>query len=99
MSHLPTRDALDFTAAVTLGAVLGWTAVTLLRSDEAVPAPSRRRSRLLTSGGRAESQGLLPQRLKEEAVRLAKETGSELANVAVRRLREAVLGGRTARGR
>jgi hypothetical protein len=85
VSAPPSRDAVEFATAVTLGAVLGWVAVSVLR-DDPPPSPGRR----LRLSRRAEP-GVLDD-VKREARDLFVESGEELARMAVGKIRRALIG-------
>lgn len=92
MSRAPSRDAVEFATAVALGAVLGWAAVTALKESSTPPGRHRLES---DAGGSPVS---LP-RLKQEARRLAVQSGEELAKLAIGKIRKAMIGPGTGRGR
>ena len=100
MKPIPSRDAVDFLAALALGAAIGWSLTTVLRSQEPPPPPTRR----LRSGRRrtrktAPGRSSLIRELKDEASRLARSAGEELAQTALTRLGGAFLGSRNSGGR
>lgn len=78
MSRVPTQDTLEFAAALTLGALLGWTAVNVFRSEAALPG------RGSGEANRGSERGAsILRALGEEARRLAAESGRELAKHAM----------------
>jgi hypothetical protein len=100
MRPFPSKDAVDFTAALALGAAIGWSVVTMLRSQERTPTPTRR----LRPGRRSRRRGTASQssflrELKDEAGRLARGAGEELAHTALSRLGGAFLGAWNSGGR
>ncbi len=96
---MPPRDTLDFTAALALGAVLGWTLVTTLRSDEGVPTERRRPRLSAVTRSKQGPEPILLKGLKDELGRVAREAGDQLAGAALRRLGRAIGGAERAGGR
>lgn len=100
MKPFPSRDAVDFTAALALGAAIGWSVVTVLRTRQRSTAPTRRLRPGRKSARRsAAGHSSLLRELKEEAGRLARSAGEELAQTALSRLGGALLSARNSGGR
>ncbi len=101
MKPFPSRDAVDFTAALALGAAIGWSVVTVLRSQDRVATPIRARLRPgpRSDRSRAASESKFLRALKDEAGRLARSAGEELAQTALSRLSGTLLGGWKSGGR
>ena len=101
MKPFPSRDAVDFTAALALGAAIGWSVVTVLRSQERVA--SRTRSRSLPSAVRGRRrpsrESAFLRELREEAGRLARSAGEELAQTTLSRLSGMLVRGQKSGGR
>lgn len=100
MRPIPSRDAVDFAAALVLGAAIGWSVVTVLREQDRKPPPSRRLRRLREGRHRrAGGQSSFLRELKAEAGRLARSAGQELAQTTLYRLGGALVDARNSGGR